>query len=284
LKKEAILTKTAVIVIADMHINSAVGLCPPIINLDDGGTYHASRTQRWLYSCYTDFWARVSREATGYRKILILDGDLGELDTKRRSVQLITANKSTILSTVRNVLEVASWDALYVVRGTPAHVGKSAWLEEEIGKDYDATQSQKNVHSFYQVRRTVNGKHLDIAHHAGMSGLGWGRSNSANKLISKALWDYKVDRSQPPPDIIDRAHNHIYVPAIGRDNALRCTIEAHFLPCWCGMTEYSYRAGYENVLPSIGGIVHYIEEDGGFVTKLYDYPLEKGKRLWATAL
>ena len=64
--------------------------------------------QRWLYSCYTDFWARVSREATGYRKILILDGDLGELDTKRRSVQLITANKSTILSTVRNVLEVAS--------------------------------------------------------------------------------------------------------------------------------------------------------------------------------
>jgi len=38
-----------VAVVADTHPNSTVGLCPPEVELDDGGTYHASKAQRWLW-------------------------------------------------------------------------------------------------------------------------------------------------------------------------------------------------------------------------------------------
>lgn len=272
--------KTAVIVVADLHINSTVSLSPPVVNLDDGGTYRASRTQRWLWSCWTDFWAGVNRDATGYRKVLIVNGDLGELDTKRRSVQLITANKSTILSEVRDVLEVANWDALYIVRGTPAHVGKSAWLEEEIGKDFDAVESMPDVHSWYQIRATVNGKRFDIAHHTnGISKLGWNENSAASRIGTQAIWNYVVDRGVEAPDVLDRAHNHRCPPPIQVKNT-----HVYLCPCWSAMTEYGYRQGFENIIPSIGGLVHYVEEDGTIDTRQYLYEPLKERKVWQMKL
>jgi hypothetical protein len=41
----------------DLHVNSTVALCPPTVELDDGGTYHHSRTQAWIWNRWIDFWA-----------------------------------------------------------------------------------------------------------------------------------------------------------------------------------------------------------------------------------
>lgn len=267
------LQKAVVVTMNDSHINSTVGLCPKLVNLDDGGTYHPSKTQRWLLSCYTDFWARVNVEAVGYRKILMIIGDLGELDCKRYSAQLITQNKATILSMVRDVLDLATWDALYIVRGTRAHTGRSAWLEEEIGSDVSAVQSDNGVFSWWHIRAMVEGVRFDVSHHASMGRTPWVRTNSTVKLASECLWNYKVERDAIAPDVILRAHNHIYSEARVKNTS------AYFLPSWTTKTEFVYRVGQENTLADVGGMAFYC--DGGKVTpKLYSYTPERERKVW----
>jgi len=120
--------RVALIVTSDHHINSTVALCTPVINLDDGGTYHASRTQRELYNCWLDFWQQAKELTTGYKRVGVFNGDLGELDTKKRSIQLVTLNKATIQRMVIDTIEpaLAILDSVFVMRGTAAHTGKSS--------------------------------------------------------------------------------------------------------------------------------------------------------------
>ncbi len=270
--------RTAVIVVSDLHVNSTVAICPPVVNLDDGGTYHASKTQRWLWSCWGDFWARVNKEADGYRKVLVINGDLGELDAKDRSAQVITVNKSTILQMVRDVLVPAEWDVLYIVRGTRAHEGKSAWLAESIAADMDKCIPQDTgIHSWWQIRADVHGTKFDIAHHASMGTTPWTRVNSAVKLASKSLWDYAVDRGAKPPDIIVRAHNHIFAEASVNNT------RAYFTPAWCMTTEYGYRIGQENTLANVGGLVFYCAGEHCFTEK-YFYTAERERKVWQMKL
>jgi hypothetical protein len=219
----------------------------------------------------------VNTDAIGYRKVLVINGDLGELDRKQRSAQIITQNKATILSMVRDVLEVASWDALYIVRGTPAHTGRSSWLEEETGKDLGAVTSDTDVHSWWHIRAVVEGVRLDIAHHGSMGKKPWTRSNSANSLASETIWNYKVERDAQPPDVVVRSHNHIYTS--GQINNTR----VYFTPCWSGISEFGYRIGHESTLPSIGGLVLYCENKKAEM-KLYNFIPEKERRIWTLHL
>ena len=124
--------KTAIIITSDQHINSTLALCPPRVQLDDGGTYIASPTQRWIWEMSNEFTEWAKDIARGYKPVAVFNGDLGELDTKKRTNQLISLNKATILNMITETLEpLTSWvDACYFIRGTPAHVGKSSWLEE----------------------------------------------------------------------------------------------------------------------------------------------------------
>ena len=42
-------------VTSDLHAGSTVALCPPKVQLDDGGKYEASKAQLWLWECWLDF-------------------------------------------------------------------------------------------------------------------------------------------------------------------------------------------------------------------------------------
>ena len=107
---------TTLAVIADTHINSTVGLVRPQINLYDGGTYKASRAQRRLWDYWLDYWGSVPKAD---RIVAILDGDIIEGDTKHRSKQIITKNRSTIIRMAIETLEPALdvCEAIYVIRG-----------------------------------------------------------------------------------------------------------------------------------------------------------------------
>jgi hypothetical protein len=242
---------TLLIISADHHINSTVALCPPIVNLDDGGTYHASAGQRWLWDSWLEAWEAIGK-IKARRKILVLNGDLGELDTKRRSNQIVTPNKATIQGMVTDVLAPALRIVgdTYIVRGTAAHQGKSSWLEEAIASDTKGVIKPPGSSSWWQIVGQVEGVRVDIAHHGGMSGSPWGKYNAPAALWTKVLWEYKVERNLPPPHLVIRSHNHVYVEGA---NAL-------FTPCWSMITEYGYRTGRENSRPTIGLVI--IEIDG----------------------
>src|SRR5690554_3562020 len=51
-----------VVCVSDLHCGSTVAVCPPTLHLDDGGEYHASDAQRWLWQLWREFWERVERE------------------------------------------------------------------------------------------------------------------------------------------------------------------------------------------------------------------------------
>ena len=269
--------KTAIIISGDHHINGTVALCPPRVQLDDGGTFHPSPGQRWLWEGWIDFiqWARVLSE--GYKPIAIYNGDLGELDTKRRSNQIITANKATILGMITDVLApLADWvDAQYFVRGTPAHVGKSSWLEEEVAGDYDnAVHFAKGIHSHYQVRLTANGKRIEAAHHASMGNLARTQKNAANTIAYDTMSAYAFELQQPLPHLVFRSHNHRWA-----DSWDNYDTRAICLPCWSMATEYVYRLGKYNGRADVGGAVVLI--DGGKY-EVHKYKLEPRKgNVWA---
>ena len=243
--------RTLVVGVSDTHINSTVGLCRPSVNLDDGGTYKASRTQRAIWDAWLDYWDEM-KSIPADRRIVILNGDLGELDTKRRSSQLITLNKATVLNMIVDVLQPALdiADQLIFVRGTEAHVGNSAWLEEAVADDIDISIRNGDNASWDQFRGIIDGVRFDVAHHASMGRLPWTEKTAALKIAKIALDSYMLDMNEKPPDIVWRAHNHRY--ASSGDNF--DNIFAVCMMCWQGPTKYIYRIGQENRMPHIGGV------------------------------
>ncbi len=267
---------THLIEIGDAHINSTVALCRPAINLDDGGTYHLNRIQQWLWRSWLEFWQEV--KTWEGRKVVVFKGDLGEIDTKRRSVQLISQNKATIIKMIGQTIEPAieCADSLIFIRGTLAHEGKGAWLEETIADDYDHTVRDGDCKraSWYHMRTVIDGVRLDIAHHATMTGNPWGRSNSANNLAHKITWLYLVEMGQPAPDLALRAHNHIIAESSG------FPVLVHYSPAWSAATEYAYRVGYENTLADIGGTIWTLDDKRYSQKDILFRPTE-ARRVWA---
>lgn len=268
--------ETHVIVTSDHHINSTVGLCTPYMNLDDGGTYRASRTQRALWESWCAMWQEVG--SLPGRKISMLNGDLGELDTKRRSTQIVTANKATIqalvIETLAPMLDVV--DSVIVVRGTMAHTGKSQWLEEAIAKDLDNTIPDKNTQSWYHFRAAVAGIRFDLAHHASMGRLPWTEKNAANKIAARVIYHYLNELGQPTPHIAIRSHNHRYSDSGGNYDVFALCTRA-----WCTPTEFVYRVGGELTIADIGGHLFSIKEGHYKYDAARFYYKPKGSRVWA---
>ena len=271
--------KTSAIIVSDLHVNSTVGLSLPSVNLDEGGTYRASPTQRALWKAWLDMWDTIAkRELFEGRKVLFINGDIGELDTKRRSAQLITLNKAVVLRMVLDVLQPALdvVDSVVVIRGTMAHTGKSGWLEEAVADDLDNAIHDKDSASWWHFRGVTEGVRFDIAHHATMGRLPWTEKNAGNKIAAIIVNRYMVDMKQKPPDIAVRSHNHRYSDSGGNFETF-----AVCSPCWSGATEFVYRIGQENSVPSIGGLV-FVCEDGKYDYYPQFYRSEAEQRIWAT--
>ena len=273
------MTKEAVIITSDHHINSTVGLAPPRINLDDGGTFIASPAQRWLWEGWLRFIEWADRLTEGYRTNTALVGDVGDLDTKRKSNQIITPNKATVLSMIGVVLEplILISDTLRVTRGTPAHVGKSAWLEEEVASDYDITvPAAKGIYAHNQVRMNASGVRIDIAHHASMGSLYRTRKNAANFIAHDAMEDYAFEMGAPIPHLVIRAHNHRWA-----DSYDNYPTRAICLPCWMLATEYIFRLGKYNGRADVGGVV-VLCDNGEYEVHKFKWEPKKGN-VWIKA-
>ena len=266
---------TTVAIFSDTHINSTVGLCPPVVNLDDGGTFRSSPLQRDLWRFWLDYWEQIGKLPG--KKVCIINGDLGELDTKRRTNQIITPNKATIQRIVLDTLAPAfdTCGAFVFIRGTQAHIGKSAWLEEAIAQDVDATvRCHKDAPaSWYHWRGVVDGVRFDVAHHAAMGRLPHTEKNAGNKIASTILYRYCVDMKEKPPHVAVRSHNHRYADSGGNYETFAvCT------PAFTAATEYVYRIGQENSVADIGGLA-FVCDKGKYDLKDYRYKPRKGK-LW----
>ena len=155
-----------VVIVSDLHVNSTVGLCPQRVALDDGGTYQQSKAQRWIYRCWLDFWQHVDNLPRSALYV-VLNGDLVE-GLHHGTTQLVTHNEETQLGMALQLLEPVARlaDYLFIVRGTEAHTGPSAFWEEHIAEDLSAVRDEVGLTaSWWHLPLTVEGVTFDICHH-----------------------------------------------------------------------------------------------------------------------
>lgn len=239
------------VVVADTHIGSTVALCPPAVPLDDGGSYTPSAGQRWLWSCWLDFWTQVmaTRPSGGGKRYVVHLGDICEGDHHETS-QIVSRNPATMLDLAITVLEpVRQWaDHMFVIRGTEAHAGKSAAMEEAIADDLNCTRDMaRDTASWWHLLLEVQGVRIDCAHQPiSASGRPWTRANGANVLAFATFSEY-AEHGERPPDIALRAHLHRF-----SDSGSNYVTRAVIAPAWQLGTAYSNRR-WPGQLADIGG-------------------------------
>lgn len=256
-----------ILIAADLHCGSVVGLCPRGVQIDRGGTYRLSRGQSWLLDCWEQVGERVEKMKD---PVIIFNGDAVDQDTKNRSYEMITRNKATILRIATDVIQpmVQKCTAYYFTRGTPAHSGKSAWGEEELANDLGAVKNGEEA-SWVRLYLKIGQIKIDIAHHASLSGLPYGVVGAAERMASKIILQYH-DQGEKAPDLVIRSHNHKWADS-GTDHRTRVIYTGAF----CLPGEHSQRLGFD--LADIGALIIHCDDEHYEVEKMKFKP---GGRIW----
>lgn len=244
--------------VGDLHVNSTVGLCPPVVHLDDGGRYSYSPYQRFIWTHWKAFWGEIAalRKELGYPVFSVINGELAD-NNHHATTQLITRNPAdqvkAALVACAPLLETS--DHVAVIRGTEAHSGPSAAFDEEVAQEMGAVQTPEENYSWFHWMADFGGLFLDVAHHPGHGHMRpWTRGGDANRLAADVMYRY-AEQGMKPPDLVVRGHVH--KPVDSYDNH---PTRAVVLPSWQLNTAFGYRIG-GGWLP-IGGAYVVLHEDG----------------------
>ena len=226
-----------IVATADGHANSCVGLCPAeSVELDGGGHYKPSPEQQWLWECWCDFWDRVAAlkkrlQRERKRKVRVYHVVCGDgVDGNTHSHHgLVTVNKATIVRLGAQIekpaLKVA--DRLFWCRGTAAHVGQQAELEELIAHLSDATEDPKTHLRTRYVWRIRAGGVLGMVRHRPISTStrehtrGGGAMRTAAQIVMECA---RLKREIP--DFACFGHHH------SEDSGSNFPVRVKFLPPW----------------------------------------------------
>lgn len=247
----------------DQHAGSTVGLFPPKgFRLDDGQVVKPSRGQRWLWQQHERFIQRVreirSSEPDSYLHYL-QTGDLVDGD-HHRTHQIVTNQEGAHAAIAIELLEqgvlTLEPDTVHIIRGTPAHVGKGASLEEGVAlalanRGHPVVKDRETGRASWQwLRAEIGGVLLDVRHHGRMGRRAYTRA-SYSRLYAFDIWAEHALSGERPPDIALRSHNHQFADS-GRDH--RGITRVIACPAWQLATEYVHRRAIES-LADIGGVV-----------------------------
>ncbi len=239
-----------------------MAVCPPTVNLYEGGTYRSSRQQRWLWGRFLEFRDRVgeARQRAGGPLVILLNGELAD-DNRHSKFALVSLNPETQLAnaveTLKPLVELlGEGDGLFVTRGTEAHSGPEAWMDEKIAADLGATPSlvdrdkDRVIHSHWWLKLNVDGVRIEAAHHPpiGPGRRPWTRSGFAATL-AKMRFDEYVERDLKPPHL--SLFGHVHWPGDSYD-AYRT--RAIVTPSWQLGTAFSHRLGGTFPYP-VGGVI-----------------------------
>ena len=206
----------------------------------------------------------------------LLMGDMIDGDSKKRTHQVVSRNASEVNDIAIQVLEplysIVDWCVF--LKGTPAHVGKSAELEEELASDCDIAQKNgENNYAWDEFYGTVGGVIFDAKHHGK---LGYKRHTRVNALHSEAeeLLGAYVEKGEKPPQVALRAHVHK-----SRDTYDNHAIRVLTNYCFMGIGGYGYRISNEP--PDIGGLI-FVCENGGYQLIKVPFKFPK-RRVWRSS-
>ncbi len=258
-----------------------MALCPPKIELDDGGVYEASKAQRWLWQNWLAFWERVEkvRDKEKAKLYQVWNGDLTE-GSHHGSTQILSGNSSVQAAVVAATMKVPldlKPDKLWLIRGTEAHVGKSGEGEEKIadGLSRDKRPIVKDgdtgTSSHWHAKMEVQGVRLDFAHHGRIGQRPWTEQNIVN-LLAFQIWVEHHRRGEPPPHFAVRSHFHTFA-----DTANAHPTRVIQTPAWQLHTAFAHKVVTES-LADIGGVLILIRDGAAAVEPVIFKP--KGPTVW----
>lgn len=263
----------------DQHCGSTVALCPPEINLDDGGSYKASKAQLWLWQCWNDFWSRVDvvRKEQGADLYQVFNGDAIDGDHHHTS-QILSRNpnaQAAVWTACVAVPLALKPDKMFFVRGTEVHVGNSASGEERIADGLRRDKrpiegdTETGTASWWHLRQEIHGVRIDVAHH-GRTGMREHTRASAASLHAHDIVMSHIKSGDPYPHLALRAHYHRF-----NDSHDAAPTRVITNGAWQLKTGYVHKIAADT-LADIGGLIVVIQPDGRYAVEKVHFKAERG--------
>jgi len=251
--------KKHLVVVSDQHIGCKLGLCPPRgVRLDDGGRYVPSAAQKRVYKMWDYFWMKTVPDVCGKRGFtLVLNGDAID-GTHHGATTPITHNLTVQIDMAKDLLGpyTERANALYMVRGTEAHVGKSGALEEALAISLGAELAEDGRHAGYEWWFDLGGMTVNVMHHISCTGTAAYETTALMREITNANTE-SARWGEQAPDILIRSHRHrhseIKLPC-ARGDAVAFTTAA-----WQLKTPFVYRTGMKFSPVQLGGSIVTVE-------------------------
>lgn len=245
-----------VVGLSDLHTGSQTGLCTPVVETDSGSGYKATPLQKLMY--YQAWLPLVEKILALPEFGLVLDGDIVDLDVKKRGELYISTNPNDIVRTSLDLLSPlikrAKWTLF--ARGTSAHVGLAGCYEEQLATIVNERFEGKVIpysettFSHQHITRELDGLRYDITHHPEVSP---GKAQTTRATYTQRLGvmvhNRYVEADEKPPHVVIRGHAHF--PAQGGYRGIR----VFGLPAWQWPTEFVYRIGGADVIATFGALI-----------------------------
>lgn len=253
------------VAISDTHCGCRVGLCPAGgVPLDDGGEYHISPVQKFMWQHWQEFWNNwVPRVTKGEPFAVVHNGDATD-GVPHRATTPISHNlddqQEVAYRALAPVVDLCE-GRYYHIRGTEAHVGKSSVEEERLAKRLGAIPNSAGQYARYELWKEVGKGLVHFAHHIGVTTSAQHESAAVNAELIK-MFNEAARWQTRPPDMVVRSHRHSYcevIIPIHRDDLPknlanrqrgRCVVT----PSWQAKTPFAYRVA-RGKPPQFGGIL-----------------------------
>lgn len=258
--------------VSDAHIGCRRGLCPPSVIMDDGDEHQPSAVQRASWKSWIDFWqsmAQFAKERRVKSVNFVFGGDMVDRNYHKPGATW-TRNPKDLKEAASQVIEVSFSQFkkiaprikvfAFVLRGTEAHVGRSAHIEEWLAEDIEAEKSPEGTASWWVLDIESDGVSLNFQHHPEAASFREHTDGNAARTCAAEIFLSYTRYDQKPPRLAVRYHTHRF-----QDSGRNLPVHVLFNWGWQLTTSYGHRRGGGTKILPIGGL--WILCEGG----RYDY-------------
>jgi len=244
----------------DLQCGGTTSICPPRVELDDGGIYQSSKLQKSVFNFWKRAWKKISEIAGDDEIIFVMNGEPGDGD-HHETYQLWSKRLFDQANAAITCLNIPSQMAskVYCIRGTPVHSDNKFDIDDIVARELGAHK----LRSHFSVELTIQGHRFFFTHQGPNPGY---RDHTWGDGIRRELRDqfYRSIRAgRTPPDYFIWGHFHqkAYAPFNVEYKKKDLTMHGYIVPGWQLSTAYISRLKKGEEIMQIG-LLYFIIEDG----------------------
>jgi len=228
---------------------------------------------------WEEFWGEFVPSVTRKQPFtVVFNGDAIDGVHHNSTTQIshnLADQSATAYAILKPVVEACE-GRYYHIRGTEAHVGKSAAEEERLARQLGAIPNDEGQSARYELWKDVGGALVHLLHHIGTTGSQAYEATAVHKELVESF--VEAGRwGRRPPDFIVRSHRHRHIET--SIPTARGKARAVVTPAFQGKTPFVWKIpGGRLSQPQFGGIVIRAHEDDNEVyTREKVWTLERSR-------